>query len=48
MKKLISLILLVLLFSSCSEQIFDPTRPREASKAKAIRSGHTRAFAGPN
>jgi PBP1b-binding outer membrane lipoprotein LpoB len=48
MKKLTFITLLIVLFSSCSDQLFDPTHPREASKAKAIRAGHTRGFAGPN
>lgn len=48
MKKFILFILAAFLLESCSEQIFDPTRSKDATKAKKTRQEHTKGFAGPN
>lgn len=46
MKRFILFIIAIFLLESCSEKIFDPTRSKDATKAKKTRQEHTRGFAG--
>jgi len=47
MKKLIAILVLSCLLSSCSNTFYDPTHPNEAAKAKNVRREHSRNFGGP-